>query len=131
TNVALRILRDDGAVVFLNGVEVLRSNMPESPSTYGTWSAVPVAGGDESAFFSAAIPPALLRSGTNLIAVEIHQSDAGSSDLSFDFELLANTPLGNLPPVATVSIAPNIVATGEMFSVSVAGSDPETAVMRI
>src|SRR4051812_32031085 len=50
TNVALRILRDDGAVVFLNGTEVLRSNMPESPSTYGTWSAVPVAGSEENAF---------------------------------------------------------------------------------
>ncbi|HUR45351.1 MAG TPA: Ig-like domain-containing protein [Candidatus Saccharimonadales bacterium] len=131
TNVALRILRDDGAVVFLNGVEVLRSNMPESLSVYGTWSAVPVAGSEENTFFAAAIPPALLRSGTNVMAVEVHQSDAGSSDLSFDFELLGNTPLGNLPPNATVSVTPSIVATGEVFAVSVAGSDPETAVMGI
>jgi hypothetical protein len=131
TNVALRLLRDDGAVVYLNGVEVLRSNMPESPSTYGTWSAVPAAGAEENQFFPAAIPPAHLRSGTNVMAVEIHQSDAASSDLSFDFELLANTPLGNQLPVATVSIAPSIVATGEIFAVSVAASDPETAVTQI
>ena len=131
TNVALRLLRDDGGVVFLNGVEVLRSNMPETPSTYGTWSAVPVAGSEENTFFNAAIPPVLLRSGTNVLAVEIHQAEAGSSDLSFNFELLANTPLGNLPPIATVSIAPGIVATGEIFTINVSASDPETAVMRI
>ena len=31
TNLLIRLLRDDGAVVYLNGREVFRSNMPSAP----------------------------------------------------------------------------------------------------
>jgi hypothetical protein len=133
TNFALRLMRDDGGIVYLNGVEVFRSNMPDVPATYNTWAALSVGGSEESTFFTAAIPPALLLSGTNVVAVEIHQDSPGSSDLSFSLELLANTPLGNLPPSATVSILPGnqIVASNELFQVSIAAADPETSVSSI
>jgi len=133
TNLALLLLRDDGAIVYLNGVEVFRSNMPDEPATYTTWAAWVVEGSEESTFFPAAILPDLLMSGTNVIAVEIHQSDPGSSDLSFSLELLANTPFGNLPPPTTLSVASNnlIVAVGEPFILNTSASDPETTVTRI
>jgi hypothetical protein len=37
TNLSVRLLRDDGGIVYLNGVEVFRSNMPNGPVTHLTW----------------------------------------------------------------------------------------------
>ena len=39
-----RLLRNDGAVVYLNGVEVLRDNMPAGPVSYVTLATAPVGG---------------------------------------------------------------------------------------
>lgn len=39
----LRLLRDDGAVVYLNGVEVYRSNMPPGPVGFSTLALTAVA----------------------------------------------------------------------------------------
>ena len=38
----LRLLRDDGAVAYLNGIEVARSNMPAGPVNFLTLAASPV-----------------------------------------------------------------------------------------
>src|SRR6185295_12855709 len=81
TNAAVRLMRDDGGIVYVNGVEVFRSNMPDTPVTYTTLSALSVSGSEESAFFGAALPPALLLGGTNVVAVEIHNDSPTSSDL--------------------------------------------------
>lgn len=82
----LRLLRDDGAVVYLNGLEVFRSNMPRGTIDHRTHAARSVTGGDENTFFEAAIPN-LLVDGRNVLAVEVHQSSPSSSDISFDLEL--------------------------------------------
>ena len=85
--------RDDGAVVYLNGTEVFRTNMPGGTISHTTLAPVAVGGADESAWYSVAVSPARLVTGTNVIAVEVHQSSATSSDLSFDLELTgAATP---------------------------------------
>jgi hypothetical protein len=83
----LRLLRDDGAVVFVDGQEVARSNMPEGAISHQTLASSSVSGPDESTFESAVLDPALLTPGTHMAAVEVHQASAGSSDLSFDLEL--------------------------------------------
>jgi hypothetical protein len=86
----LRIKRDDGAVVYLNGTEAVRSNMPSGAVGYQTLGLD--SGGTEDSFFSYSVNPALLVSGDNVLAVEVHQWDAGSSDLSFDLDLEATAP---------------------------------------
>jgi hypothetical protein len=92
-----RLLRDDGAVVYLNGNEVFRSNMPESPVGFATRALSAAVGGDESTnTFAATAGAALLVPGTNVVAVEVHQESPMSSDLSFDLECLAFPP-GGLP----------------------------------
>ncbi|HEY0552605.1 MAG TPA: L-type lectin-domain containing protein, partial [Verrucomicrobiae bacterium] len=133
TNLAVRLVRDDGGIVYLNGVEVFRSNMPEGATAFNSWAALGIGGSDESTFFSTAVPPALLVSGTNVVAVEIHQSDPGSTDVSFNLELIANTPLGNQPPVPNVSISPSgqIIGTNQAFLITVTASDPESSVPRM
>ncbi len=90
----LRLLRDDGAAVWLNGREVVRSNLPATgPITWSTSALTAVGGADESTFFTSILAPQDLRTGRNVIAVELHQSGTASSDLSFDLELagLAST----------------------------------------
>jgi hypothetical protein len=83
----LHLLRDDGAIVYLNGEEVVRSNMPTGIIDYLTLSSTPVTSEDESTFFSFSIDTSYLVAGTNILAVEIHQSALNSTDISFDLEL--------------------------------------------
>jgi len=95
------VLRDDGAIAFLNGVEVFRSNMPVGAVNYLTYAPTVAAGADETTtFYATNVSPALLVNGTNVLAVEIHQSNATSTDLSFDLELTADPA----PPHLSVSL---------------------------
>lgn len=86
----LRLRRDDGAVVYLNGNEVHRSNLPGGAVTYTTYATAAVAGADEANFFETLLDPAALVAGNNTLAVEVHQVNASSSDVSFDLELIAS-----------------------------------------
>ncbi len=83
----LRLLRDDGAVIYLNGNEIVRSNMPTGTISYSTLAPVAVGGAEETTFFEFTIDKSNLVAGTNLLAVEIHQSGGTSSDVSFDLSL--------------------------------------------
>jgi len=88
----LDLLRDDGAVVYVNGTEVWRNNMPAGPIDFLTLASTFVDGSDEEVFNHLTVPATgLFVDGTNVIAVEIHQSSVGSSDISFDFEAAAVT----------------------------------------
>lgn len=91
TALNLRVKRDDGAVVYINGREAGRSNMtPGQVYQYNTPAPAGVSGTDEDAFFViAGVPVSLLQEGENWIAVEVHQNAGNSSDLSFDLELTA------------------------------------------
>ncbi len=85
----MQLMRDDGAVVYINGTEVFRSNMPTGTITYTSVATAAVAGTDESAWFSADLNTSSIINGTNVIAVEIHQNVATSSDISFKLRLMA------------------------------------------
>ncbi|HEX9793639.1 MAG TPA: metallophosphoesterase family protein [Planctomycetota bacterium] len=87
TTLDLGLVRDDGAVVYLNGTEVARSNMPGGAVDYLTFASSTIGGADESAVTWFVIDPALLLPGRNVVAVEIHQRNLTSSDISFDLEL--------------------------------------------
>lgn len=88
SDLVLEILRDDGAVIYLNGVEILRENMPAGPITYDTWSASIVGSPDQNTYFTRTVNVAhLLRVGVNTLAAEVHQCNATSSDVYFDFSL--------------------------------------------
>ncbi|MHC1765539.1 MAG: hypothetical protein AB9869_14760 [Verrucomicrobiia bacterium] len=77
--------RDDGGVVYLNGREVFRSNMPAGPIDHSTWA--DSSSTSETSYWTQAVDPSILISGTNVVAVEVHQASATSSDLSFDLGL--------------------------------------------
>lgn len=83
----LRLNRDDGAVVYLNGTEVVRSNMPAGTIAYTTRASSAVNGASEDLFVEFTIPAGALQAGRNVLAVEVHQESPTSPDLSFDLEL--------------------------------------------
>jgi len=86
----LNLMRGDGAVVYINGVEAARSNMPNGNITYQT-TAYGASEADEASYLSISIPASAFINGENTIAVEVHQTSITSSDLSFDMELVATT----------------------------------------
>lgn len=95
TGFTLNIKRDDGAVVYVNGTERFRTNMPTGNISYTT-KASTAASDDGATPQTKALTVAQLVQGTNVIAVEIHQNVNTSTDLSFDMELLGTLNLPTL-----------------------------------
>ncbi|MCB8998844.1 MAG: CotH kinase family protein [Bacteroidales bacterium] len=87
TGFIISLLRDDGAVVYINGVEVLRSNLGRGTILSNSLALNSISGNAESRFNKFVIDGSMLIPGDNLIAVELHQDAANSSDLSFDLKL--------------------------------------------
>lgn len=88
----LDVKRDDGAIVYVNGHEVGRSNMPGGAIGYDYSG---LGADDETSFLpitDTRLQPNVLIAGENTIAVEVHQVSAGSSDTSFDLRLRGVRP---------------------------------------
>ena len=100
STLTLRLLRDDGAIVYLNDTEIYRSNMPGSVVHHGTPAVLAVGGGEENQYFQFGVWPYYIEQGTNTIAVEVHQAPGGIDDCSFDLTLLGNLPLD--PPTVEI-----------------------------
>lgn len=87
----IELLRDDSAVVYLNGIEVLRDNLPAGtidPSVVASMT------GDENDIDWFQIDQsALLPGQLNVLSVEIHNASLTSSDVSFDLALSAFNPI--------------------------------------
>ncbi|HPG11562.1 MAG TPA: metallophosphoesterase [Chitinophagaceae bacterium] len=84
---SLNVIRDDGVIVYINGVEVARDNMPGGTPTHSTFASSAIGGSGETTPVSFSLSPCSFVEGSNTIAVEIHQSDLTSSDISFNLEL--------------------------------------------
>jgi hypothetical protein len=112
---ALTTVIDDGAIVYLNGVEILRLGMPDGPVTPATFAARNTSDAAIEGPFT--VPAVTLRSGDNVLAVEVHQVGASSSDVTFGLSLettvaprtlatpgRANSVAASLPTLASVWI---------------------------
>ena len=89
TELSLALMRDDGAIVYLNGAEVVRSGMPGGEVGFDSTAGTNITGEAESEFERFVVEPAALLKGSNVLAVEVHQVSRGSSDLGFDLALEA------------------------------------------
>lgn len=88
---AMTIQADDGAIVYLNGAEIARQNMPAGEVNSETRALETISGSDETDFTAYRVPLKNLVSGENVIAVEIHQRSSTSSDMSFALTLTADS----------------------------------------
>jgi len=83
----LGLRRDAGAVVHLNGEEILRVHLPAGPLQPSTLAQEEVEGVYELKYFRDAVDPGLLVAGTNVLAVELRLASPSSDDLTFDLWL--------------------------------------------
>jgi hypothetical protein len=77
--------RDDAAALYINGAEFHRDNNLAKVAGHNDYATGNVP--NENTYVQAYLAPALLLAGNNLLAAEVHQGNATSSDLSFDLEL--------------------------------------------
>ena len=80
---AIDLVFDDGAIVYVNGKEISRLNMPSGVVTSSTFAS---SVGEENGEVRITLNNELIQ-GKNTIAVEIHQESSTSSDISFDLSL--------------------------------------------
>lgn len=115
TYLAAILKYDNGAVVYLNGHEIERINLPASDIYYSTWASDHTCGYKAVSFDAEKL--SYLKSGGNVIAVELHQNSSDSSDLIFDLRLIHPDPIvefgsewryfdaGQQPAVQTIATA--------------------------
>ena len=109
SNFTVTIFVDDGAVIYVNGREIGRVNMPSGTITYSTLASAAAANNGITQTLS--IPQSYLKEGDNTIAVEVHQNSASSTDLYFDLSVnYINTG------------AATIATTNPVFSTTVTGT---------
>jgi hypothetical protein len=123
----LRLVVDDGAVVHLNGVEVLRLNMPAGDISSATPAVTNV--GDAAFAGPFAIDAAALVTGTNVLAVGLHQAAGGAADAMFGAELevsVTNPPAGSIPPLVFNELP---CVTNQVFWVEIVNRGSSSVVM--
>ncbi|GAB2828702.1 T9SS type A sorting domain-containing protein [Ferruginibacter profundus] len=85
--IQMDLKRDDGIVVYVNGVEQVRNNMPTGTVTYATLASTNIAvGATENVTVN--LSPSVFTAGVNTIAVEVHLNVATASDMSFDMDII-------------------------------------------
>lgn len=103
TNLNFRLARAGGAAVWLNGQEVFRANLPNGVITHTNLALATTTGYTTHVYYPTNLAVAGLPAGTNLVAVEIHQSSVTNATMGFDMELIGS---GYLLPSPTISITP-------------------------
>jgi hypothetical protein len=130
TNLLIKLVVDDGAAIFLNGVPVCYYHV----ATNAIWGAAAVPEQPtelEDTWFTFPVDPALLFNGTNMLAAEVHQRAGNSSDISFDLQLVGsgrgaayesfNYPLGTSLVLITNSV-------GQWWSAAGSGTSNVTVI---
>ena len=93
----LRHLIDEGAVFFLNGIEMYRFNLDSAQLPFGYGASVLL--GDAAIVGAVDLHVTNLLTGDNVLAVELHQGNATSSDITFGAEIVGHSELIPFGPV--------------------------------
>ena len=119
----IEVQRDDACAVYINGVEVYRDSTPYAAGgpipldatgeiAWADYARATIPNADEMVYKEVTFPRGLLRGGKNVVAVEVHQASAVSSDMRFDLRasrtrgvagLLANDADADGPAMEVVS----------------------------
>ncbi|MCR4921741.1 MAG: CotH kinase family protein [Bacteroidaceae bacterium] len=81
---------DDGMVLYVNGTEAFRTNMPSGAVYFSTFSTTHSANNPDVG--SVVLPSALFQQGKNVLAVEVHNNNKTSSDIYWDAALRIRRP---------------------------------------
>jgi hypothetical protein len=116
-------LIDDGAIVYLNGNEVYRHNMPFGEVNSSTLAS---SGSEAKKNEPLGIPMASLKAGQNRISVEVHQANSGSSDVVMGLELNLLQTLPDPSAIASLRFSEISEVTDDNWSFEIqnTGSNP-------
>jgi uncharacterized repeat protein (TIGR01451 family) len=130
TNVAaykkfiLNVHRDDGVVIYINGTEVVRDNMPAGAINNGTAATNGVEGATEDVTLT--IGTSAFVNGTNTIAVELHQkrtdNSADGNDLSFRLQLTGDSTINSTTADLTLNSCSEVLWAGLYWGVTLGNS---------
>lgn len=86
----INLLADDGALIFINGREASRYNLPEGPINLETRALKIIRKEDgEMIYSNFTIPSHFLLPGKNIVSVILFQRKGQSSDMRFDLQMVA------------------------------------------
>lgn len=114
--ISARMLCDDGVVIYLNGAEAFRLNMPAGATDYATYASSTVGPPLQNTYVTYQFPASLLADGENVIAVELHQCNAVSTDLYFDLALSGGGTANGSTYLATELVTSNQVVSARAFN---------------
>jgi predicted phosphodiesterase len=98
----LSVIRDDGMIVYVNGVEVARDNVLAGPSQFHDYAPKDVVSSNVTTPIDFSIPVCAFVEGENTIAVEMHQATPTSADMFFNLRLVGNKPGASAPTLTRV-----------------------------
>ncbi|HWY77548.1 MAG TPA: Ig-like domain-containing protein, partial [Verrucomicrobiae bacterium] len=133
-NLWLRLLAEQGAVAYLNGVEIDRLRMPAGAINPGTPATTNVSGLAGEIFYPTNVSQFLgLLTTSNVLAVEVHQFSPAGTNLAFDAELSGNVGTPTFPPQATFLSPPNgsLFLFGQPVGVTAAALSPTGTVVSV
>ena len=103
TRLIARVIVDDAAVVYLNGQELLRVGFsPDTVVTHGMLAERLV---NDATIETFELDSSLLRRGRNVVAAQVHQVNAGSSDIVWGMQLELRPVADPTTPGRTNSVA--------------------------
>ena len=115
---------DDGIVVYVNGVEVTRSQLPDGPINHNTFaSAAPRTAAAVQNPVTVEVPGWMLKDGRNVVSAQVHANWGASPDLSFELTAQATPGEAPEPPTESSGNQP-LVAAGSKWSVRHVNSAP-------
>jgi len=124
----LRVRRDDGVIVYWNGVEVFRNNMPAGTVDYSTFA---VDDAEATSFIEVTLADPFMADTYNVIAAEVHQRSVFSSDMVFDLELIENGNPNTRSVTITSPVDNSTVAIGSDVTITAsAGPRAEVAAVK-
>ncbi len=86
TAIRLNLKRNDGVVIYINGTERARNNMPAGAIAHTTYASSAISPGTAENY-TVDLSPSFFVSGNNTIAVEIHSDKAKAADVTFDMQI--------------------------------------------
>ncbi|MGJ8697471.1 MAG: hypothetical protein ACSHYF_14230 [Verrucomicrobiaceae bacterium] len=101
---------DDGIIIYLNGVELTRVNMPAKEIEPDTWILEAEGNGSESVPISEFVPAVLPLNEVAVLAVSLHNVSPTSSDIGFELGVESRT----FTPVPNNDFADSIELSGEL-----------------
>jgi hypothetical protein len=117
---------DDGFVAWINGIEVLRVNMPAGEPANGTLSTGAPSEPPPFFVYDLGAPAAYLRPGTNILAIQVFNTSRASTDLGFDAALSAT--FSETTPPRLVRFTPAAGVISNLTGITVEFSEPVTEV---